>query len=389
MDFDTALHIGIDASNIKQGGGLTHLSKLILAADPCAMNFKKITIWSSKNTLNKLPDREWLNKQSPSWMSAPYPRRLIGQLLQLPKEIKKAKCDVLFAPGGIVSKLLPMPTVTMSQNLLPFEKKEASRFGKTSKMYFKFKVLKFIQKLSFKNASGVIFLSNYAQEVVSKSFRSPLINSTIIAHGIEKRFSESQGSKNITERAPIKLLYVSIVMPYKHQCCVAKAVQILKSNGIAVDITFIGAACGTYGKQFRQLIKQLDPNENYLHWIDEQKFETIHEYYKKANIFVFASSCENLPNILIEAMASGLAIACADKNPMTEVLGDAGLYFNPEDPQSIARSIKELILNQELRKKLSELAHQKGKNYSWEKCAHETFKFIRQTAIKNTIKSQG
>ena len=50
-----------------------------------------------------------------------------------------------------------------------------------------------------------------------------------------------------------------------------------------------------------------------------------------ANLFVFASSCENMPNTLVEAMAIGLPIACSDRGPMPEVLRDGGVYFDPED----------------------------------------------------------
>ena len=54
------------------------------------------------------------------------------------------------------------------------------------------------------------------------------------------------------------------------------------------------------------------------------------EHLREAELFVFASSCENLPNILIEGMAAGLPIACSRRPPMPEVLGDAGESFDPE-----------------------------------------------------------
>ena len=35
-----------------------------------------------------------------------------------------------------------------------------------------------------------------------------------------------------------------------------------------------------------------------------------------------------MPNTLVEAMASGLPIACSDRGPMPEVLGDGGVLFD-------------------------------------------------------------
>mgnify|MGYP006879259232 CR=1 FL=1 len=56
----------------------------------------------------------------------------------------------------------------MSQNMLPFEKKEAKFFGSYSLMYIKMRLLRYIQGKSFKNSDGVIFLSNYAYDSLSK-----------------------------------------------------------------------------------------------------------------------------------------------------------------------------------------------------------------------------
>ena len=49
----------------------------------------------------------------------------------------------------------------------------------------------------------------------------------------------------------------------------------------------------------------------------------------KANLFIFASSCENMPNTLLEGMASGLPIACSDRGPMPETLQDRGILSMP------------------------------------------------------------
>jgi len=43
------------------------------------------------------------------------------------------------------------------------------------------------------------------------------------------------------------------------------------------------------------------------------------------DLFIFASSCENMPNTLLEGMASDLPIACSNRGPMPEVLRDGGV----------------------------------------------------------------
>ena len=96
----------------------------------------------------------------------------------------------------------------------------------------------------------------------------------------------------------------------------------------------------------------------------------------KSDIFVFASSCENMPNTLVEAMASGLPIACSDRGPMPEVLGDGGVLFDPESPTSIAAAIRCLVADSSLRKKCSEGALKLADRYSWGRCGSATWRFL-------------
>ena len=80
------------------------------------------------------------------------------------------------------------------------------------------------------------------------------------------------------------------------------------------------------------------------------------DWYNQADLFTFPSSCETFGISLLEAMASGLPIACSDRGPMPEVLKDAGVYFNPENPSSIAASLK-LLLQDEHCEKIWEEKH--------------------------------
>jgi glycosyltransferase involved in cell wall biosynthesis len=99
-----------------------------------------------------------------------------------------------------------------------------------------------------------------------------------------------------------------------------------------------------------------------------------------ADVFVFASSCENMPNTLVEAMAVGLPIACSNRGPMPEVLEDGGVYFDPEAPHSIADALERIITNADLRTQVATRAQQLSRQYSWSRCTSETFAFLADIA---------
>jgi glycosyltransferase involved in cell wall biosynthesis len=381
------LHLGIDATNIRQGGGVTHLSQLLQAGEPVVAGIHHVTVWTCHSTAAVLPVRPWLVTRSAPWMDARLPRRILGQQFQLPRDLVAAGCDVLFSPGGTLPSRCRVPAVTMSQNMLPFEPTEAVRFGRLSLMCLKMRLLRYTQGRSFRSADGLIFLTQYAETVVSRAMAGALPTTALIPHGIEPRFLQAPRPQRplalCSAEKPFRVLYVSIMLPYKHQCQVAHAASQLRSEGMPIQMRFIGARSGNYGDQFRVLLDKLDPKHEFLLWSGAEPFDALHDCYQNSDVFVFASSCENLPNILIEAMAAGLPIASSDRGPMPEVLGNAGVYFNPEEPTSIADALRKLAINPPLRADLAASAWLKAQAYSWERCASDTFGFIADVAKKS------
>jgi glycosyltransferase involved in cell wall biosynthesis len=65
---------------------------------------------------------------------------------------------------------------------------------------------------------------------------------------------------------------------------------------------------------------------------------------------------------------------------MPEVLGDAGTYFNPASPESIADAVRKLITAPELRAEKAAAASVAASQFSWSRCADETFSFLATIA---------
>ena len=120
--------LGIDASNIRVGGGLTHLKEILRSVDIEKHDIEKMVIWSSENTLNEIEDRRWLKKCSEPVMEKNYLQRALWQHKKLDFKLTEEKCDILFVPGGVFTTKF-RPVVTMSQNLIPFKSNEILRYG--------------------------------------------------------------------------------------------------------------------------------------------------------------------------------------------------------------------------------------------------------------------
>lgn len=369
--------LGIDASNVRAGGGLTHLRELLAAAEPETSGFRRVVVWGGRQTQAALPARSWLDVRHVAQLDRNLVARLSWQRLELPRAVAR-ECDALFAPGGLALSRV-RPTVVVSQNMLPFEPSERARYG-LSAARARFELLARGQTCSFASADGVVFLSDYARRVVSACVSPPIRRSVVIPHGVDARFRRSPQDRD-PSGASLEVLYVSTVSPYKHQWNVVEAIGALRREGLPVTLRLIG------GNDFRPAldhlrssIQRLDPEGRFVSYEGLLPFEQLHEAYLRADVFVFASSCENLPNILIEAMAAGLPIASSDRGPMPEVLGDAGTYFDPERPESIAAAVRRLVTEPRLRRELASTAYQRAGRYSWQACARDTMRFVAEVA---------
>ena len=376
--------LAIDAINIRAGGGVTHLSRLLHAAQPALAGIRHVHIWTCRETASKLPAKDWLTIHTPIWAEFNLFLRTLAEQLLIPFQVNRLGCDILYCPGGTLPAIRVTPVITMSQNMLPFEPDEARRFSVVSSMWLKLQILRHIQGRAFRSADGLVFLTNHAREVVTRALGRIAPHVALVPHGIEERFlippRTPRQLSQCSLQKPFRVLYVSILMPYKHQIEVAKAATLLRNKGLPIEMCFIGASWGEYGKRFSELLTRLDPTGQFLKWTGHEPFESVHKTYGDADVFVFASSCENLPNIMIEAMAASLPIASSRKGPMPEVLGDAGVYFDPESPDSIAESIEHLANNANLRADLSWHAHNLAKKYSWQQCASDSLEFFVSVA---------
>jgi glycosyltransferase involved in cell wall biosynthesis len=376
--------LGIEASNIRAGGGLTHLTELISNIEQQEIGFDKVIVWASTSTLDKLPDLEWLVKKSNKMIDKSFLTAIIWQILFLKREALKQGCSLVFAPGSTFLSGF-RPYVTMSQNMLPFESKESTRF-KSWVTRFRFFILNKTQSYTFKRAKGLIFLTNYAQNYITKAIHIDAPNTTIIPHGISEYFlikpKSQKGIGNYNEKYPYRLLYVSIVTVYKHQWNVVKAVSELRRKGYPVVLDLVGPKASEGFALLEPVIQTEDPNQQFIFYHGMAKKEQLKDFYQQADAFVFASSCENMPIILIEAMTSGLPIACSDRGPMPEVLKENGFYFDPENVQSISDALIGLIDNPDLRSQMANNTINVVKNYTWKMCSQNTFSYLYQVAEK-------
>lgn len=381
--------VAVDASRNRSGGAKAHLLGILEAADPREHGIAGVHVWSTDELLRALPDHPWLTKHAPPAISGSLPQQMWWQARHLSSELQAAGCDILLSTdAGTVCR--HRPSVVMSRDMLSFEGREMYRYPLGSFARTRLTLLKYMQVASLRRAEGAVFLTEYASRVI-QGFSGPLPNVRVIHHGVSESFRRVARAPDAEGSArELRCLYVSNADLYKHQWHVVRAIAQLRRQGMPVRLALLGGGAGRAQALLDQALAEEDPQRSFVEVLGAVPHDQIPRHLAQADIFLFASSCENMPNTLVEGMAAGLPIASSNRGPMPEILRDAGTYFDPEDPASIAQALAPLIGDASLRAELARKSFALAEQYSWKRCARETWSYLvevwrrHQSALENS-----
>jgi len=128
-------------------------------------------------------------------------------------------------------------------------------------------------------------------------------------------------------------------------------------------------------------MKQLSLQEDvvWTGYIAEQDMPAL---FNGAELFVFPSLYEGFGMPILEAMACGVPVACSNTSSLPEVVGEAGVMFDPYDVDSMTAAIHRALTDEELRTQLRQQGLQRAKWFSWKRCAQKTLDVLEE--IGNT-----
>jgi len=159
------------------------------------------------------------------------------------------------------------------------------------------------------------------------------------------------------------ILYVSALdHPRKNHLTLLDAYEILlKSHPDAPDLVFVGPDFFHAEKIHQAILRpSLAGRVHALGYVPDQWLPSL---YREATLFVHPSPLEGFGYPLVEAMAFGLPVACADTEIFREIGGAAPLFFDPKKPEDIASKIAMLLADPALQEERSQRGLEQSKGY--------------------------
>ena len=164
------------------------------------------------------------------------------------------------------------------------------------------------------------------------------------------------------------------LQPRKNVIKLVQAFRLLKESGYKGKLVLAGKV-GWLAEDTLEVIKN-SPDFKDIRLTGYVSASARQALYHYADVYCLPSLYEGFGVPVLEAMASGCPVIASDNSSLPEVVGKAGLLFNPADPADIMRAILEIKAG---RDKYIKRGLKHVKNFSWDKCAKETLNILTKT----------
>ena len=295
---------------------------------------------------------------------------------RLPALARRLRPHVWHAPYYIMPyRRLPCPTIVTFYDTTPLA---LPQFWPARQRL----IFRLTHRLALRAARHAIAISDSTRRDLIRYFRADPRRITVTPLAAEERFQPQPDSEIRRVRRQYGLpehfiLYVGINKPPKNlgRLIDAYARLVAKSPTLYYDCMIAGAWDDRYPEaRQRALNLGLNDRVRFLGPIPDADLPAL---YAGADLFVTASLYEGFGLPALEAMGCGTPVACSDTSSLPEVVGDAGVLFDPLDVEAIAAAIQHVMSDPELRAALRQRGLERAAQFSWDRVARQTIEVYR------------
>ena len=332
-----------------------------------------------------LPEAEsWVPERFQVRRVSPNPFERLGyQLSRLLKKDRPALLHVQYT----APLFCPVPVVTSIHDVSFIEHPEYF----TS---FRRRQLEFTVSRTARTAARIITVSEFSRSAIARAYSLDPERITVVPNAANPFFrvvNREASLKRVHEKFRFDgpfVLSVGDLQPRKNHIGLIEAFsRLIKTKPQLPHRLIITGQDTWFGGRVREAAKNSGVGDR-ISFTGFVSDEDLLRLYNACDCFVFPSLYEGFGIPILEAMACGRAVACANTSAMPEVADGAGLLFDPSQPDEIARAIRDILIDGELRSRMERLGLQRAAGFSWQKSAQLTLQVYEQVAGREAARSR-
>ncbi len=228
------------------------------------------------------------------------------------------------------------------------------------------------------SATKIIAVSEFTKKQLVERLGARDEKISVIYEGVEGSLHSGRDD-NVLQKFGLQhhkyLLFVGTVQPRKNLVRLIEAYTRLKGSlDLARDDMMRLVIAGKLGWNYEEVV-ELAKKQNVLitGYISEAERDSL---LRNALVYVQPSITEGFGLPIIEAMRAGVPVVSSNGGALSEVVGDAGVLFDPYDIDDIRNKLQMVLESKALRNKLIVAGSGRVDKFSWEKAAMSTFSIL-------------
>lgn len=278
----------------------------------------------------------------------------------LPKECKKDKINILHSPANTspifldknIKRIITEHDIIFLKKSIPLPNNKKQILGR---IYYAICAI-----LNLHRAKVIFTVSEFSKNDIKKTFHINQNKIIITPNGHEhfniEKYTDFNIVKNKYNLPDNYYFTLGGEAPSKNSEILLK-IFCENSN---INLIFVGIKNLNYSFLYNKY--KNFKNIKFLPYIEQNDLVSL---YMNAKAFLFPSTYEGFGIPLLEAMKCGCPIICSNRTCLPEVAGNAALYFNPIDMNSILAKIKYLENNPAEKQQLIQYGKENLNKFSW------------------------
>jgi len=321
------------------------------------------------------PNMEFISRCSVNGRAANY----LWHTLRYPKFAQSREWDACFFPAAhrIIPEKSPCPTIGVVHDM-------ANWWGKRSGKYLK-AIIQTFSLNTLKRVDRIIAVSNWIKNELIEIMGIKENRIDVVPNGIDTQafYPRPRGEESVVLIQPFSfrrpyVLYASrIEYPMKNHVTLIEAFGIFKER-TKYPHRLVLAGADSKGADIVKAAAVASPYKTDIFFTGHFPVTSLPELYSGADIVVIPSMCEGFGMGVLEAMASGVPVACARAGSLPETAEHAALYFDPMNAEDMAERMVTLTANRDVHRECRRLGLERVQSFSWDICTNRTLEIIRE-----------
>jgi glycosyltransferase involved in cell wall biosynthesis len=249
-------------------------------------------------------------------------------------------------------------------------------------------VIRMILPNALRNLDRIIAVSEWVKQELVELVRVKESRIDVVSNGVDhsRFYPRPRTDESVVLIQPFSfrrpyIIYASrLDHPVKNHIRLIRAFEIFK-NRTKYPHRLVLAGADSHGAERIREVAASSSYRNDIFFTGHFPAESLPELYAGANFAVFPSMYEGFGLGVLEAMASGVPVACARAASLPETAENAALYFDPLDLEDMADRMVTLASNRDTAREIRALGLERARAFSWDRCAEQTLNIIQEVTL--------